>query len=298
MSATTIWEGYFEHFGLEPHTVRTGCEPRLIMKNERADNAIVLVHGLTDSPFFMQAIGEYFADELGFNVFMPLLAGHGLRDPRGMKGVSREAWIENVDYAVARAGRTAGKVSIGGLSTGGTLSVHRALYDPIHISGAVYLFSAAIDLTGQYGDIQGEIREILLRMGTITAIAGKGEDKKPLIGANPYRYSRMDIDGAKQLAHLIAEVDKATMRASVRQPLFAAHSECDQAASIKGIQELVSASPVSELFCIESRHNVVHASVVLKENVTDSSGEVLEKANPKFADMMDAIYRFTSQHLG
>lgn len=36
--------------------MREGCHPRVFLPTERSDKAIVLVHGLTDSPYFMIAI--------------------------------------------------------------------------------------------------------------------------------------------------------------------------------------------------------------------------------------------------
>jgi esterase/lipase len=44
----------------------------------------VLIHGLTDSPYFMTAIGEYFFGNLGYNVYLPLLQCHGLKEPKGV----------------------------------------------------------------------------------------------------------------------------------------------------------------------------------------------------------------------
>ncbi|NJR32090.1 MAG: hypothetical protein HC778_03495 [Chamaesiphon sp. CSU_1_12] len=52
----------------------------------------MLVHGLTDSPHFMRDIGEYFCTEMGFDVYIPLLRAHGLKDPQDMKNVSAIEW--------------------------------------------------------------------------------------------------------------------------------------------------------------------------------------------------------------
>jgi esterase/lipase len=83
--------------------------------------AIVLVHGLTDSPYFMTAIGDYFFQNLGYNVYLPLLQSHGLKEPKGMEGVALDEWKANVNFAVDIAASKAHQVSIGGLSTGGAL---------------------------------------------------------------------------------------------------------------------------------------------------------------------------------
>jgi esterase/lipase len=234
MSKIETWHEYYQYARLDPNAVRPGCEPRYIVNDNPTTNTIVLVHGLTDSPFFMAAIGRYFHEEMGFNVYMPLLAGHGLKEPRGMQGVSLQQWIADVDFALDCAQASSGNIaiSIGGLSTGGALSVHRALHLPERITGGIFLFSAALDLAGKYGDLDGDLQEFLLRLDPLTAILGTLEDKLDLIGKNPYRYARRDIHGATQLAVLIKELDERLVDARLNQPLFAAHSMADNTADI------------------------------------------------------------------
>jgi esterase/lipase len=320
MSKVKIWEDYCTHFGLALNDIRPGCEPRVIMSDDFGEHAIVLVHGLTDSPYFMEAIGQYFHDEMGFNVFIPLLDGHGLKNPRGMKNVTLQKWIENVDFAIdtAKAIGDNVRVSIGGLSTGGALSVHRALFKEDDISGAAYLFSAALDLAGEYGDFL----EGFLRVGLIKKIVARYDDKSfgeriqdilyglglaknkgeenRLVGDNPFRYSRLDIDGAAQLAALIKVLDDEVKKTTLKQPIFVAHSACDTVADIEGVENLIANHPNNHFFRIEEQFQVNHASVVLKEDVMMSSKNrkyILEKKNPRFMNMMEAAGQFTLNNL-
>ena len=79
------WFDYYDHFPyFSPDVVREGCHPRIMEHREACEKAIVLVHGLTDSPYFMTAIADFFFDRLGYNVYLPLLHCHGLKDPKGM----------------------------------------------------------------------------------------------------------------------------------------------------------------------------------------------------------------------
>lgn len=295
MSKIEIWQDYYGHAQLDPRAVRAGCEPRYMISDTGATNAIVLVHGLTDSPFFMEAIGRYFHEAMGFNVYLPLLAGHGLKEPQGMQGVSLQQWIADVDFALDCAHASAENitVSIGGLSTGGALSIHRALHLPGQITGAIFLFSAALDLAGKYGDL----KEFLLRLDPFAAIAGTIDDKNSLIGRNPYRYSRMDLHGATQLATLLDELDKHLIRARLTQPLFAAHSVADTTADIQGVEKLVECCTMSTFFCIGKEYGVPHASVVLQEDLKASNGSCLECKNPLFSAMIMDAHQFAKQHL-
>ena len=125
---------------------------------------------------------------------------HGLKSPKGMEGVELEEWKENVGFAVEVADSKSREVSIGGLSTGGTLSFAKGKNDT-RVNGAIYLFSAALDLAGGKTGLIGEVKEWLLR----TCLADLLDKNTPLIGKNPYRYAGMDMDGAQELARLIKE---------------------------------------------------------------------------------------------
>jgi pimeloyl-ACP methyl ester carboxylesterase len=150
------WLNYYDRFSyFSPEKVRDGCHPRII-EQVNSQKAIVLVHGLTDSPYFMSAIGDVFHQELGYNVYIPLLHCHGLKRPEGMESVELSEWKANVGFAIKSAAARCSRVSIGGLSTGGTLGFYMAATNP-RINGALYLFSAALDLAGKRLEFLGEI---------------------------------------------------------------------------------------------------------------------------------------------
>jgi esterase/lipase len=272
------WQEYYQKFTyFFPDAIRPGCYPR---KFKHADpsvkQAIVLVHGLTDSPYFMTAIAQYFFNTLKYNVYLPLLEGHGLVIPSGMEGVSHKEWQRNVQFAVETAYKDgASQVSIGGLSTGGTLSCYEAMTNSnIH---SLYLFSAALDIAGSAGI--GEVKEVLLRTFMADVLEFDYLPSDPLIGKNPYRYSRMDLDGARELSEQIKLVDEKMATYSPQKsfavPVFAAHSECDTAADIEGIENLRRVCDLDQFrfFRIPKEIEVSHASLVLKTPVTTDAEE-------------------------
>ncbi len=294
-----IWTDYYTKFEINADSVRKDCEPRIMLQDSPTEKAIVLIHGLTDSPFFMEAIGECFY-QWGYNVFIPLLDGHGLKDPKFMRGVKLETWIKNVDFAIQEAKSQSKVISIGGLSTGGTLSVLKMFESPNDITGGIFLFSAALDIAG----VTGNIIEKLLRTRIILPILAYREDKfgKDLIGDNLYRYARMDNDGARELSKLIDEIDenlKKIKKGNIDKPIFVAHSEYDSAADIQGVEELIAKSQEdkTEFFRIGKYFHVPHASVVLKEDVKAKNGSPLEPKNPFFDEMMNTVDQFQRKHL-
>jgi pimeloyl-ACP methyl ester carboxylesterase len=291
------WHHYYDNFQyFSPENVRDGCHPRIMEHEETTDRAIVLVHGLTDSPYFMTATGDNFSKNLGYNVYLPLLQCHGLKDPKGIEDVELDEWKNNVGFAVDTAASKANHVSIGGLSTGGTLSFYMAVNSK-KITGDLYLFSAALDLAD---GILGDLKERILHTFLVDIL----DNDKPLIGANPYRYARMDLDGARELSKLIKETDALMKGFSQKEPflkrVFSAHSESDSTANIAGIEDLQKVSNPNKFtfFRILKEKGVSHASLVLKDPIyaTQKSigDEPLEKANPQFDEMMKAIADFES----
>lgn len=285
------WMAYYQRFNyFSPDAVRDGNQPRIMEHEQPAEKAVVLVHGLTDSPYFMTAIGEYFFTTLGYNVYLPLLHGHGLKEPKDMEGVKLDEWKSNVNFAIDVAGSKAKQVAIGGLSTGGTLSFHAAVTNK-KINGTLYLFSAGLDLADQRGCLSGNLIERLFRSFLVNIF----DFRKPLIGENPYRYDYIDFDGARELSNLIKETDALIKQFSPQKPfskkVFAAHSECDTAADIAGIEDLQKVSDPKQFtfFRFPKEQNIPHANVVLKEPIYTAAGKLLEDKNPYFQDMMAAI---------
>ena len=292
------WLAYYDRFPyFTTDIIRDGCHPRVFKHEAATGKAIVLCHGLTDSPYFLMAIARHFHTNLGCDVYLPLLHGHGLKDPKGMEGVELEEWKANFGFAVDTAAGRAEFVSVGGLSTGGTLSFYTACTNP-KVTGDLYFFSAALDLAGGPMGLIGEMKERILR----TFLADLLDSQKPLVGRNPYRSDRIDMDGAKELARLIKETDGLLKGFDAKTPfpkrVFAAHSESDKTADIGGIRNLQKKTPPERFttYFIPKDEDVSHASLVLEESifaVDATEGEKpLEKANPKFAEMIAAISDF------
>lgn len=293
------WLEYYQRFTyFSTNTVRDRCQPWVFQHASPSQKAIVLIHGLTDSPYFLRAIASHFHTQLGYDVYLPLLHCHGLRAPKGMTGVDLGEWKSNVRFAIQEATKTSDQVSVGGLSTGGALAFYMACTKP-RVNGGLYLFSAALDLAGGPFGLIGDFKEWLLR----TPIAAIFDNDKPLIGPNPYRYDHMDIDGAKELSRLIKETDDLLKGYDKMTPfpkwVFAAHSECDQTADILGIKKLKEKTAGGHFtsFFISNDAQVAHAELVLDKPIFPSGkssgqNEPLEKSNPKFAEMMAAISKF------
>jgi alpha-beta hydrolase superfamily lysophospholipase len=119
---------------------------------EKPWGAIVLVHGLTDSPYSMRALAEFYRDQ-GVHVIAVRMPGHGTA-PSGLLDASWQDWLAVVGLAVRYAREKIGPdapVMVGGYSNGGALVVKYTLDalgdDSLVVPDQIYLFSPAIGIT-------------------------------------------------------------------------------------------------------------------------------------------------------
>ncbi len=93
---------------------------------EVVKGGILLVHGLTDSPYHLRAIGRFFSDN-GFYVIGLRLPGHGTV-PGGLLGVTWQDWYSAVKFGARMVLKKLGNRNesmfyVGGFSTGGALTL-------------------------------------------------------------------------------------------------------------------------------------------------------------------------------
>ena len=113
----------------------------------RPKRGILLIHGLSDSPFTMRDLAGHFQKRC-FLVRAILLPGHGTV-PGDLLSVTFEAWIEAARFGIRGLAGEVERVYVAGFSTGGTLAVHQALAGE-RIDGLL-LFAPAISLQSNLG---------------------------------------------------------------------------------------------------------------------------------------------------
>ena len=271
-----------------------GNRPVLLLHPERRPDAIVLIHGLTDSPHYVRAIADAFFAE-GVNVVLPLLPAHGLVDPDAAMedGELAQKWKRAADHAVEVATDLGDRVSMGGFSTGGALSVNTALRRPLLVSGGLFLFSAALSV-GRMNELAGRSALILPR------IAKAQDGEYAGIGPNPYKYPRFTQYGGLELTKVIRETKGMLAEKGPAQPIFAVHSIDDVAALPSGIGELLRAEgTVGVAIVLSSKPETDHGTLVLAKDIPIDASLAEEwespkapRGNPAFEGMMDLAISF------
>lgn len=102
-------------------------DPEIFPPDENGgyENGILLIHGLSDSPYEMRPLARHFQSR-GFLVRTVLLPGHGTV-PGDLLEVNYADWVKTAEYGIRSFDRAVENLYIGGYSTGGALAIHQAL---------------------------------------------------------------------------------------------------------------------------------------------------------------------------
>jgi alpha-beta hydrolase superfamily lysophospholipase len=159
--------------------------------------AVVLLHGLTDSPYSLRHIARRYA-ERGFVAIGLRVPGHGTV-PAGLTDVRWEDWMAATRLAVREARRRVGATAplhLVGFSNGGALAVKYSL-DAIE-NPALPRADRLVLLTPMIG---------ITRFARFAGLAGLPALLPPFAGAawlsnlpefNPFKYNSFPVNGARQ----------------------------------------------------------------------------------------------------
>ena len=166
--------------------------------------AVVLLHGLTDSPYSLRFIGQHYRDR-GFLVLAIRLPGHGTV-PSGLAHVKWQDWLAATRMAVREARRRVPAplpLQLVGFSNGGALAMKYSLdaLGDAHLARAdrIVLIGPMIGITA---------------MARFAGIAGWPSILPPFAKAawlsitpefNPFKYNSFPVNGAVQ-SHLLTRV--------------------------------------------------------------------------------------------
>jgi len=134
------------------------CSFELTGKGEKK-GGVLLVHGLTDSPYHLRSVAEIFAEN-GYYVICLRLPGHGTI-PGALLDVKWEDWYGAVKFGVAMVRKEIRSLKdprffLGGFSTGGALTLRYVLEtlasgEHSELPQKLFLFSPAIGVPWKAG---------------------------------------------------------------------------------------------------------------------------------------------------
>jgi len=184
----------------------SGGNRSVVTQAHNARGAVLLLHGLTDAPYSLHAVGRAL-NERGFHVVALRLPGHGTT-PAALTRVTWQDWLAAVEIAARHAAELAGRgrpLYIAGYSTGAPLALlHtlRAIDDPsVPMPTRLLLFSPAIGVS--------EFAVMTQAAGALAFVPGlqKASWLDVLPEYDPYKYNSFPVNAANQVWRLTRELE-------------------------------------------------------------------------------------------
>lgn len=225
-------------------------------QSKKYRRGILLSHGLSDSPYFMHHLAEFFQAS-GFRVFVILLPGHGTR-PGDLLHVNWHEWAKAVAYGINRLAEEVDQVYLGGYSAGGAISLLQSLHDKrIH---GLFLFAPAIDINhaARFANVH--------KLWSWLWPRSKWLDIKP--DKDVYKYESFAKNVAAQMFHLAQTLEKKLQKRKLEIPVFVVASEDDKTVKIEATIRLMERQLHADTKCIvystdpaRFSHKLMHARI-------------------------------------
>ena len=198
---------------------------------------VLLTHGLSDSPYTMRHLAEFFRHN-GFRVMAILLPGHGTR-PGDLLEVTWQEWAKAVAYGAYKLAEEVEEVYLAGYSTGAALSVYHSLRDS-RVRG-LFLFSPALRIT------RWAALAKLHKLYSWLLPSARWVDIKPDLDI--YKYESFTMNAAAQTHALTRVLARQLGKQGIDIPVFVAASADDITVKTEVILEFVARArhPISKL---------------------------------------------------
>jgi esterase/lipase len=174
-----------------------------------------MVHGLTDSPFALRDLGEFFQRQ-GFYVLGMQLPGHGTR-PGDLLHIRWHDWARAHRHLLDLLCKRFDAVYFCGFSAGATLSLYRSLLDT-RIRG-LFLFAPALGVSP------------VARLSLPLSLLGRYWRRPAWFDVQPdsdcFKYESLAQRGIAEVCRMIDAVRELVRHGDNRIPVFVAASEQD-----------------------------------------------------------------------
>jgi carboxylesterase len=186
-------------------------------------NGVLLVHGLTGSPYEMRPLGDHLAS-IGFSVLCPALAGHATRW-EDLEKTSWKDWVESAAGALETLKTRCRSVCIAGISMGGLVTLELARRSHREIR-AIAVIAAPLKLAGLNGAFAALSMYTPLGrfMRAVKKIAPSDPVALAISRQNP-SYDRVPVSSAAELWKFMARM--RVRAGEVKTPALVVYSRGD-----------------------------------------------------------------------
>lgn len=197
-------------------------------REKKYRRGILLTHGLSDSPYFMRHLAEFFQAK-GFRVLAVLLPGHGTC-PGDLLNARWQEWAKAVAYGTEQLAAEVDEIYLGGYSAGGALSIYQSLQDT-RVRG-LFLFAPALEITHRaaYASLHKLVSWLLPALRWV--------DIKP--DTDIYKYESFAKNTAAQMYQLTLALSGRLQAHQLTIPVFAVASADDKTVSVPAILDFMA----------------------------------------------------------
>jgi alpha-beta hydrolase superfamily lysophospholipase len=190
----------------DPRTSKPDWSRTMVLSVDKPRGGVLLVHGLSDSPYIMRGLAEYLHGQ-GWHVVVLRLPGHGTA-PSGLLEVKWQDWAAAVRLAAKDIVATVGTekpLVLAGFSTGGALAVEYALSqrqgEPLPKPAHLLLFSPAIGVSSL-----GRVASTVNAVAKVPGLDKLGWETISL-EYDPYKYNSFPVNAGAQIWKLTQRID-------------------------------------------------------------------------------------------
>lgn len=196
-------------------------------------DAVLLLHGLTGTPFEVRYVAEHL-QRMGLRCRAPLLAGHG-GDPRALSGVSWASWVEGARReleALSGAHRT----YVVGCSMGALVACVLAHDVPERVDGLALLAPALrLALPGRVAALLARRTPLARALPLVPKLGGSDVRDPAMRRANP-AMAAVPLHAVAELALLAEHVDR--LLPGIAAPTLVVAGRRDHTVTLRGARRL------------------------------------------------------------
>ncbi|MBL7664320.1 MAG: alpha/beta hydrolase [Bacteriovoracaceae bacterium] len=253
-----------------PVASKDASKPYILDHNKVTTNSVLLLHGLSDSPYYVRQIGEVFYKK-GWNVVAILYRGHGTK-AEDLKYVKVKEWRADVQNGIKIAKLLGQNVSIGGFSTGATLAIE-ALLNKSAPFQSLYLFSPAIGFYDKMAYLSCIVKPFMQY------------DEPDAIENSDVRYRKIAINSVCQLRKVMKSIRKFRRADEIKVPVFTVITDADTTISPKDMHKFANRLETQKyVITYPAELKIAHGAVTRSET------------NSKFNELKTELNKFIQNY--
>lgn len=205
---------------------------------------ILLTHGLTDSPYTLRYIAEFFRQQC-FLVYAMLLPGHGTRPGDLLKATWRD-WTRMQNYGVQALSEQVENIYLGGNSMGASLGLYQVLNNDSQLIKGLLQFSPSLQISAKanIACLYSAVGKIFKNMAWYEVLPDE----------DPYKYESFPYHAACQIYKLIQANKCKLSYKALDLPVFIAASKEDITVNTQAMLDFFNQLPN------ENKHMLLYSS--------------------------------------